>query len=141
VCVCGGGCIPERVNTRRHLLIVFGLMRVQVVLVLGYVRTPAAHFFAVNFEYVGGQPFGPGRFVLAEHAFVRFHVCVQVPFQAPIIDARPRAERTAVPFLEVLPATFALGLRRHRRRAGRRHDRVHRQNGLRCKHHLRKTVY
>lgn len=123
-------------------LIVFGLMGVQVVLVLGHVRAPAAHAFAVHLEHVGGQPFGPGRFVLAEHALVRFHVCVQVPFQAPVVYARPRTERAAVPLLEVLPGALALGFRRGhhrrrgRRRARRRHDRVHRQNGVGSEHHL-----
>lgn len=55
-------------------------MDVQVVLVLSNVRTTAAHSFAVHFEHVGSQPFGSGRFVLAEYALVGFHVGVEVPF-------------------------------------------------------------
>lgn len=65
---------------KRNLLIIFGLVGVQVVLVLSYVRTPAAHSFAVHFEHVGSQPFGPGRLVFAEHALVGLHVGVEVPF-------------------------------------------------------------
>lgn len=105
-------------------LIVFGLMGVQVVLVLGHVRAPAAHAFAMHLEHVGGQPLGPGRFVLAKHALVRFHVGVQVPFQAPVVHARPRTKRAAVPLLEVLSGALGLGLRRgHHCRRGRRRAR------------------
>jgi len=96
-------------------------MSVQVVLILSNVRTSAAHSFAVYFEHVGSQPFGSGRFVLAEHAFIRLHVGVEVPFQTPIVDSRPWAKRAAIPFFEVFPTAFALRFRCHRRRARRHH--------------------
>lgn len=95
-------------------------MGVQVILILSNVRAPTAHSFAVHFEHVGGQPFGSGRFILAEHALVRLHVGIQVSFQTPIVDARPRTKCAAVPFFEVFPTAFAFRFRRHHRR-GRRH--------------------
>ena len=89
------------------------------VLVVGQEVALAANAFVVHLVDVGGQPFGSGRFVIAQDAQVRLDVRVQMAFQTPIVDAAPRAIRTRVQFLFLLLVAVVVavvGVTGHRRR-------------------------
>lgn len=61
------------------------------ILIFGQIIAFRAHFFVVYFEHMRGQSFRTGCLVIAQHADVGFRVRIQMPFQTPIVAARPCA--------------------------------------------------
>lgn len=60
-------------------------MGVELILVLGKVGALVAGLLVVHLEHVGGQPFGAGRLVVAQHTDERFRVGVQVALETPVV--------------------------------------------------------
>lgn len=79
----------------------------ELVLVVGEEGALGARLLVVHFVHVRGEALGARRLVLAQRAREWLQVCVQVPLQAPVVYARPRAVATRV-------ATFALLLQKGR---------------------------
>lgn len=69
----------------------------QLLLVVGEEGALGAGLLVVHFVHVRGEPLGSCRLVFAERARERLEVRVEVPFQTPIVDARPRAVAASVP--------------------------------------------
>lgn len=74
----------------------------QLVLVVGEEGALAAGLLVVHLVHVRGQPLGARRLVLAQRARERLQVRVQVPLQAPVVHAGPRAVAARV---STLPLT------------------------------------
>jgi hypothetical protein len=56
----------------------------------------------MNLVHVRGQTFRSRRLVIAQDAKIRFYVCVQMPFQTPIVYSAPGTVSTGVEFLLLL---------------------------------------
>ncbi len=70
----------------------------------------------MNFVDVSGQPFGAGRFVVAQDAEVGFDVGVEMAFEAPIVHSSPGAIGAGVQLFLLLLLATARRLRRLTRR-------------------------
>lgn len=68
----------------------------QLLLVVGEEGAFGAGLLVVHFVHVGGEPLRSCRLVFTKRARERLEVRVEVPFQAPIVDARPRAVAASV---------------------------------------------
>lgn len=81
-------------------------MCIVIILIIGQIIAFGADFFVVHLEDVRGQALRPGRFIITQHAHIWFCVCVQVPFQAPIVAARPGTIATDESFVAFLLGRF-----------------------------------
>lgn len=78
-------------------------MKRQLLRFVGEVGALGAGLLVVNFVDVCGETLGSRRFVLTERARERLEVRVEVPLEAPVVDARPRAVAARVAPLTLQP--------------------------------------
>lgn len=85
-------------------------MCIVIILIISQIIAFGADFFVVYLEDMCSKTFGPGGLVVAQHAHIRFGVCVQMSFESPIIAARPGAIAADESFVALLFRRLIAGL-------------------------------